>query len=78
VKHIPEKRSFWMGKYICPGGRLEVGESLEKGVRREVREETGLEIEILRWVRPMERHIWNSDGSLQDHVIYLDESIIAL
>lgn len=72
VKHVPEKEGFWAGKYICPGGRLDPGESLEDGVRREVREETGLEIHILHWVRPMERIIRDSDGSLLDHIVYLD------
>ncbi|MFX1564820.1 MAG: NUDIX hydrolase [Promethearchaeota archaeon] len=72
VKHVPEKGGFWQGKYICPGGRLEFGESLEIGVQREVREETGLEIEILRWVRPMERLIFNAAGTLEEHILYLD------
>ncbi len=35
------------GQWSLPGGRLELGERLEDGVRREVREETGVEIEIL-------------------------------
>lgn len=72
VKHVPEKGGFWIGKYICPGGRLEFGESLEDGVRREVREETGLEIEIVTWVRPMERMIRSADESIQEHILYLD------
>src|ERR1039457_1742919 len=35
------------GWWSLPGGALEVGESLDFAVRREVREETGLEIEPL-------------------------------
>jgi len=72
VKHVPEKGGFWIGKYICPGGRLEFGECLEAGVRREVHEETGLEIEIVSWVRPMERIILNSNDTIQEHILYLD------
>ena len=72
VKHVPEKEGFWAQKYICPGGRLEFGESLEDGVRREILEETGLELEIIRWIPPKERIILNPDGSVQDHVLYLD------
>lgn len=33
-----------MGEWSIPGGALELGERLEEGVRREVREETGLEV----------------------------------
>ena len=35
------------GRYDCPGGRLELGERYEDGLRREVREEAGLDIEPL-------------------------------
>jgi len=47
VKHSDAKRGgFWFGKWICPGGRLEVGESLAEGVAREIREETNLDVEV--------------------------------
>lgn len=36
------------GSWCCPGGHLEYGESLETCARREVKEETGLEIENIR------------------------------
>ncbi len=36
------------GKYQLPGGRIDVGESYIDGLRREVREETGLEVDIER------------------------------
>lgn len=72
AKHIKEKKGFWAEKCICPGGRLEYGETLEEGVRREILEETGLQIDIVQWLPPMERILRGSDGIVEDHVIYLD------
>jgi 8-oxo-dGTP diphosphatase len=34
------------GRWSVPGGRLEPGETVEQGVAREVREETGLEVTV--------------------------------
>jgi 8-oxo-dGTP diphosphatase len=35
-----------IGRYEMPGGRLEPGESWQDALRREIREETGLEVDI--------------------------------
>ena len=48
------------GAWYFAGGSLEAGESPEDGVRREVREETGLEIEHLRLFRAWH---YRQDGS---------------
>jgi 8-oxo-dGTP pyrophosphatase MutT (NUDIX family) len=38
------------GKYHLPGGGIEVGERMAETLQRETREETGIEIEVLRLV----------------------------
>ena len=71
VKHVPERGGFWQGKWICPGGKLELGETIEEGIRREVREETRLEIDLVTPLHPFER-IVKSDDEVSLHVIYID------
>lgn len=34
----------WQDRYAVPGGHIELGERMEEALRREVREETGLEV----------------------------------
>jgi 8-oxo-dGTP diphosphatase len=71
VKHVPERQSFWQGKWICPGGRLRLGEGIEAGIRREVWEETRLHIRLRRPLVPFERIIQGEHG-VRLHVIYID------
>ena len=71
VKHVPERGGFWQGKYICPGGGLKLGESIEQGIKREEAEETGLEIRLTTPLVPFER-IVKARGKPTLHVIYID------
>ena len=41
-----EDMNVFPGAWVLPGGHIEVGESLEECAIREVKEETGIEIEI--------------------------------
>jgi 8-oxo-dGTP diphosphatase len=71
VKHVPARRSFWQGKWICPGGRLHVGETIAEGILREIWEETRLHIRLDRPLVPFERILHGQDG-IRLHVIYID------
>ena len=71
VKHIPERGGFWQGKWICPGGELKLGETIEEGIKREVREETQLEIDLVTPLHPFDRIIRSNDR-VTLHVIYID------
>jgi 8-oxo-dGTP diphosphatase len=74
VKHVETKRGgFWFGKWICPGGKLQSGESLEEGTKREVREETGLEIELAGKPIVFDR-IVKRQGKTELHVVYIDHT----
>jgi len=44
----------WHGAYIVPGGHIEDGETMERAIKREVKEETGLEIEDLEFIKILE------------------------
>ncbi len=71
VKHVPARGGFWKGKWICPGGALEAGETIEEGIKREVREETQLEIDLVSPLHPFDR-IVRSNGNVSLHIIYID------
>lgn len=53
------------GHWSIPGGTLELGESLQEGVARELLEETGLEVRVLDVIAVFDR-IFPTDGSAND------------
>jgi len=71
VRHVPEREGFWKGKWICPGGKLETGESIEDGIKREVEEETHLRIHLIAPLVPFERIVKSEDQTTL-HIIYVD------
>ncbi|MSV29775.1 MAG: NUDIX domain-containing protein [Bryobacterales bacterium] len=60
------------GYWSLPGGALEVGERIEDGIRREVREETGLEVELLGVVEIFERVTRDGEGKAVYHFVLID------
>ncbi|MFC1800907.1 NUDIX domain-containing protein [Nanoarchaeota archaeon] len=45
------KSKKWHGKYILPCGHVEFGETLVDAVKREVKEETGLDVDKVEFLR---------------------------
>jgi len=60
------------GLWSIPGGLLDIGETLAEGVRREVLEETGLEVTVGPQVVTFERILRDEDGGVQYHYVLVD------
>jgi 8-oxo-dGTP diphosphatase len=60
------------GKWSIPGGLVELGESVEQTVIREVKEETGLEVEKPEHVDIVDNVIRDENGEIKYHFVILD------
>ena len=59
------------GEWSIPGGLIEVGESLSGAVRRELKEETGLDIEPLEIIEVFDR-IFRRGRRVRYHFVIVD------
>lgn len=55
ILFVRETKQIARGLYNLPAGRLEPNETVHDGVRREVREETGLHVRLIRLIGVYER-----------------------
>ena len=65
------KSHKWPGKYVVPGGHVELGERLEEAAIREAKEETGLDIFDLKFIN-FQQFIYDPSFWKKRHFIFFD------
>jgi len=73
----PEGKMFlmkshkWRGQYVIPGGHIELGETIEKALIREVKEETNLDVYNIEFLL-FQEFIFDNSFWKNDHYIFFD------
>lgn len=65
------KSNKWHNKYVIPGGHIELGETMEEALIREIREETGLEIYDIELLS-LKESIFSETFHKEKHFIFID------
>ena len=60
------------GRWSLPGGTLELGETLEEGVVREMKEETGLDVEVGPVIEVFDRIVLDDERRVRYHFVLVD------
>ncbi len=61
----------WGDKYVFPGGHIELGEKMEDALRREVKEETGLEVFDIQLIS-LQEAVYSDTFEARRHFIFID------
>ena len=61
----------WRGKWVLPGGHIELGERMEDALRREVKEETNLDIRDIKFIC-FQEFIYDDRFWRRRHFIFFD------
>jgi nucleoside triphosphatase len=65
------KSHKWPGKYVVPGGHVELGERIEETAVREAKEETGLDIYDLEFIN-FQQFVYDPSFWKPRHFIFFD------
>ena len=60
------------GYWSLPGGLVETGETLEQALKREILEETGLEVKLVHMFEVFERIMRDPQGQAEYHYVLMD------
>jgi len=65
------RSSKWNDKFTVPGGHIELGERAEDAIKREVKEETGLDVEPVKLLL-VQQAIYPKDYHKHHHFVFMD------
>lgn len=65
------KSHKWFDKYTLPGGHIEVGETMVEAVKREVKEEVGLDIQVGHMLL-LQEAIFAAEFYKKRHFVFID------
>lgn len=66
------KSHKWEGYYVIPGGHIELGETMEQALKREIKEETGLTISDIKLICIQEFIFGKTYHKPKSHYIFFD------
>jgi nucleoside triphosphatase len=70
-KILLAKSHKWFDRYTLPGGHIEVGETMVDAVKREVKEEVGLDVDVVNMLLIQEA-IFAPEFYKKKHFIFID------
>src|SRR3990167_5179660 len=65
------KSHKWKDKYVIPGGHIELGERIEDALKREIKEETGLDIHDIEFIC-FQEFVYGEEFWKKKHFIFFD------
>jgi 8-oxo-dGTP diphosphatase len=61
-----------LGQWSLPGGMIEVGETMEEAIVREVEEEVGLRVEVIQLISVLDWILVDAAGAVEFHYVLMD------